>query len=168
MHTLTFVVLSFVSLNHVNLHRYCRRACRAAPRGRRPDVLADCPLYVVGGGERGAAHLLLRPERLRHCTTDDRHDGGVRQLVADGHRRIVAAHPDVELLWADLREDKFKIWPRVFGRFSAPWGPRRAPGALGRAPARKMVQVAPNIGPGDQFIRPVRGYFVFLVPAEKR
>jgi hypothetical protein len=47
--------------------------------------------------------------------------------------------------WADLKEE-----PRVFCRFSAPWGPRRTPGALGRAPAQKTVQVAQNISSGDQ------------------
>ncbi len=48
-------------------------------------------------------------------------------------------------------EDKIINAAPGFGRFPAPWGPRRAPGALGRAPARKIVQVAPKIIPGDQF-----------------
>ncbi len=51
----------------------------------------------------------------------------------------------------------------VFGRFSGPWGPRRAPGAPGTAPARKIVQVVPQISPGDQLQVPFVG-IVFWGP----
>ena len=57
------------------------------------------------------------------------------------------------------------FWP-VFGRFSAPRGPRRAPGAPGAAPARNIVQVAPKISPRDQLQGPFVGT-LFLVPAAK-
>ncbi len=49
----------------------------------------------------------------------------------------------------------------VFGRFPAPWGPRRAPKALGRVPVRNTVQVAPKISPGDQFQVPFVGTLCF-------
>ena len=42
------------------------------------------------------------------------------------------------------------------------FGPRRAPGASGRAPVRKIVQVAPNISPGDQFYVPFVDILCFL------
>ncbi len=42
------------------------------------------------------------------------------------------------------------VWPRFCG-FSPPWGPRRVAGAPGKAPARKIVRVAPKIRPGGQF-----------------
>ena len=48
------------------------------------------------------------------------------------------------------------LW-RIFG----PWGPRRAPGAPGTAPARKVVQVAPKISPGDQCEVPFVGTVCF-------
>ncbi len=52
---------------------------------------------------------------------------------------------------ANLREDNMinpapRFW-LIFGH----WSPRMAPGALGRAPARNLAQVAPKISPGDQF-----------------
>ncbi len=50
------------------------------------------------------------------------------------------------------------------------FGPLQAPEAFGRAPARKIVQVAgcTKSQPGRPVIRPVRGYVVFLVPAAKK
>ncbi len=54
-------------------------------------------------------------------------------------------------VWADLGEDKMINLATGFGRFSALRGPRGAPGAPGTAPARKIVQVASKIRPGDLF-----------------
>ena len=56
-----------------------------------------------------------------------------------------------EFIWfgsIDLREDENdKSGPG----FLADFGPRRAPGALGRAPARTILQFAPKASPGDKF-----------------
>ena len=70
--------------------------------------------------------------------------------------------------WADLREDNITNPVQFVCRFLAPWGPRRAPGALGAAPARKIVQVAPKTQPRRPTLSPIRGHFVFLGPTAKR
>ncbi len=53
--------------------------------------------------------------------------------------------------WADLREDKMILPAGFLADFRPLWGPRRTPGAFGRAPARKIVQVAPEISSGEHF-----------------
>ncbi len=52
-------------------------------------------------------------------------------------------------------------------RFSDPWGPRRAPGAPGTAPARKIVRVAPTISSGDQLYDPFVGTLCFWTGRKK-
>ncbi len=58
--------------------------------------------------------------------------------------------------WADLREDK------IINPASCFWP---GPGSLGTVPVRKIAQVAHH--PRRTVLRPVRGYFVFAVPAAK-
>ncbi len=53
-------------------------------------------------------------------------------------------------IWADLREDKMLNPAPGFVPIFGPLGPAADPGALGWAPARNMVQVAPKISPGDK------------------
>ncbi len=72
------------------------------------------------------------------------------------------------VIWVDLRENQNYKFGRVVGHILAPWGPRRAPGAPGTAPARKRAQIAPTFSPGDPSLSPIRGHVAFLGPTAKR
>ncbi len=70
--------------------------------------------------------------------------------------------------WADLGEDSMinpapGFWP-IFG----PLGPTAGPGSPGKGTGLENSAVCATNQPRKPIPRPVRGYFVFLVPAAKR
>ncbi len=86
---------------------------------------------VLGGVPGHARGPFVEPGPGRH--------GAGTQYVRDH---------SAELSWADVREDTMISPAPGFRPLCGPPGP---PGAPGTAPARKIVQVAPTIRPGDQF-----------------
>ncbi len=93
---------------------------------------------ILKGNARGCIRLPIRPNGW--VTADAVAAGGPQQSNCKSFDTF-----------ADLTEDKMINPTPDFWSIFGPWGPRRAPEALGRAPARKIVQVAQKNRPGDQF-----------------
>ncbi len=131
------------------------------PRNRKVLDFPELPGPALGpkgpkiSQKLGAGFIILsslrsaRPESLRN-------PGGHRlqEQIPGGTR-----WPPTPLLRVCVKKDPLptsglnrKLKSKLnFGRFSAVFRPNLAPGALQTGPARKMVQNAPNINPGDQF-----------------
>ena len=88
----------------------------------------------------------------------------------------VEANAGTSLTWADLREDKLinekredeiiKLAPG-FRPIFGPSGPTAGPGSHGTGSGSKDSAGCTKNQPRRPVLRPVRGYFVFVVPAAK-
>ncbi len=84
----------------------------------------------------------------------------LRATVSSSELRL-----DVRVIWADPKEDEMIIWAPFFLPIFGPLRPTAGRGSLGTDSGSKHIASCTKKQPRRPLLRPIRGYFVFLVPA---